>query len=43
MFESGTLENLTMREANTYTAIIMLIPVLLAIGGAIVINRRKNR
>lgn len=43
MFEFGTLENLTMREANTYTAIIMLIPVLLAIGGAVVIIRRKNR
>ena len=43
MFETGTLENLTMGAANVYTTVIMLIPVAIAIVGTVVTVRRKNR
>lgn len=41
--DSSTLENLTMGAARTYTAILMLIPLALAIVGAVLTLRRKNR
>lgn len=43
MYRSAILENLTMGRAKIYTAIIIAIPVALAILGAITIIRRKNR
>ena len=43
VYNTGTLENLTMGAARTYTAVLLLIPALLAISGAVVIIRRKNR
>jgi len=43
MFETGTLENLTMGAANAYTTVIMLIPVAIAVVGVVVTVRRKNR
>ena len=42
-YDSQILENLTMGTARVYTAVIMLIPVAIAVVGAVVIIRRKNR
>lgn len=42
-YTNGTLENLTMQSARIYTAIIMTIPAALAIVGAVIVIRRKNR
>ncbi len=42
-FETPILEGLTMQTAGIYTAIIMAIPVALAVVGAVVLTRRKNR
>ena len=42
-FETPILEGLTMQTAGIYTAIIMAIPVALAVVGAVVLIRRKNR
>jgi hypothetical protein len=42
-YRSTILENLTMGRAKAYTAVILAIPVLLAILGAVTIIRRKNR
>lgn len=39
----AVLENLTMRMARTYTALILSIPALIAVGGAVVVIKRKNR
>ena len=43
VYNTNTLENLTMGAARTYTAVLILIPALLAVSGAVVIIRRKNR
>ena len=43
MYRSKILENLTMGTAKIYTAIILAIPVALAVIGTITIIRRKNR
>ncbi len=40
---TSILENLTMGMAKLYTAIIMLIPVALAVTGVVITIRRKNR
>ena len=37
------LENLTARAARIYTAVIFLIPTALAVGGFVVLRRRRNR
>jgi hypothetical protein len=42
-YRTRILENLTMGRAKTYTVIILAIPVLLAVFGAVTIIRRKNR
>ena len=39
----SVLENLTMKSAKIYTAVILSIPAMLAVGGAVVITKRKNR
>ena len=41
--DRSSLQNLTMRAARTYTAILMAIPVALAVVGAVIIIKRKNR
>ncbi|MBR2344021.1 MAG: Gldg family protein [Clostridia bacterium] len=40
--DTTTLQNLTMREAKIYTAVILAVPVLLAVLGAVLIIKRKN-
>ena len=42
-FRTPMLEGLTMKTANIYTAIIMAIPVAVAVACAVVLTRRKNR
>ena len=42
-YNSGILENLTMGTARVYTAIILAIPCVIAVFGAVLIIRRKNR
>ena len=42
-YVSDDLKNLTMGAARTYTAVLLAIPVILAVTGAVVIIRRKNR
>ncbi len=41
--DETTLQNLTMGTAKLYTALICAIPVLLAVFGAVIIIKRKNR
>ena len=43
LYQTSILENLTMGKAYMYTAIVMAVPALLAIGGTAVIIKRKNR
>jgi len=43
LYDTQTLENLTMGTAKTYTALLMLIPAAIAVTGAIILIRRKNR
>lgn len=43
IYETDTLENLTMRSARIYTAVIMAIPVVLAVVGTVVIVKRRQR
>ena len=43
VFNELKLENLTMGTARGYTAMLLAIPALLALAGAIVMIRRKNR
>lgn len=43
VYDSGVLENLTMGTAKTITAILLAIPMVLAVVGAVVLIRRKNR
>lgn len=39
----AVLENLTMKMARTYTAIILTVPAVIAVGGAVLVIKRKNR
>ena len=41
--DTSTLENLTMGTAKIYTALILAVPVAIAIFGAVTVIRRKNR
>ena len=43
LYDTDTLENLTMRSAKIYTAVIMAIPAVLAVIGTVVIVRRRQR
>ncbi len=43
IYNQATLENLTMGDARHYTEIILAIPALIAVAGAVVMIRRKNR
>ena len=43
LYESSVLEDFTMGRARLYTAIILAIPAALAVTGAVIIIRRKNR
>ncbi len=43
LYETQTLENLTMSTANAYTAIVVAVPVIIAAVGTVIIIRRKNR
>ena len=43
VYSSQTLENLTMGTARLYTILVMAIPAAIAIVGAVIIVRRKNR
>ena len=43
LYDTATLENLTMKSARIYTVIIMAIPTALAITGVAVIVRRRQR
>lgn len=43
LYETSTLENLTMSTANLYTAIVIAVPVIIAAVGTVIIIRRKNR
>lgn len=42
-YTNGMLENLTMQTARIYTALLLSIPAIIAIIGAVVVIRRKNR
>ena len=39
----GVLENFTMKDARLYTALVLAIPLALAVAGSVIIIRRKNR
>lgn len=43
LYDTLTLENLTLGTARIYTALILFIPLALAITGTVIIVRRKNR
>ena len=43
LYDSNVLENLTMSTANLYTAIVIAVPAIIAVVGAVVVIRRKNR
>lgn len=43
VYSSQILENLTMGTARLYTVLVMAIPAAIAVVGAVVIIRRKNR
>lgn len=43
MYRTSVIENLTMGRAKTYTALILAIPAMIAVLGAVTIIRRKNR
>lgn len=42
-FDTTVLEGLTMGTANVYTAMLLAIPALVAVLGAVILIRRKNR
>ena len=42
-YTNGMLENFTMGKARLYTAFILAVPVIIALTGAIVVIKRKNR
>ena len=39
----AVLENLTMKAARTYTALVLSIPAVIAVCGAVIVIKRKNR
>ena len=43
VYDSGVLENLTMGTAKTITVVLLAIPAAIAVVGAVVLIRRKNR
>ncbi len=43
IYDTGVLENLSQSMKNLYTVIVMAVPVVIAITGAIVTTKRKNR
>ncbi len=43
VYDNGTLENLTIKTANLYTVLALLVPASLGVVGAVIIIRRKNR
>ena len=43
LYNTNTLENLTMGTAKAYLAVAMLLPISVAVCGAVVLIRRKNR
>lgn len=43
VYDTGVLENLTMRTAKIYTAIMLAVPFALGVFGAVMLIRRKNR
>jgi hypothetical protein len=43
LYNTDTLENLSMSEAYIYTAAVALLPTALAVCGAVVLIKRKNR
>lgn len=43
IYDTMILENLTMSSAKIYTAVILAVPAIVAICGAILLRRRKNR
>ncbi len=43
LYDTETLENLTMGTARVYTALILAVPAALALVGCVLIIRRKNR
>ncbi len=42
-FNNESLENFTMRTARMYMVFILIIPVIVAVVGAVVLKKRKNR
>ena len=42
-YESDILENFTMKDARIFTALILAVPLVLAVAGGFIIIRRKNR
>ncbi len=43
VYTSSILQNLTMGTAKLYTALIMLVPTAIAVTGAVILTKRKNR
>ena len=43
VYDTQILENLTMGSAKIYTALILTVPAVIAVVGAVLIRRRKNR
>jgi hypothetical protein len=43
VYDTNTLENLTMGTARIITALLLSIPAVIAVAGAVVVTRRKNR
>ena len=43
LYNTETLENLSMSEAYIYTAVVALVPLTLAVTGAVILIKRKNR
>lgn len=43
LYNTETLENLSMSEAYIYTAVVALVPLTLAITGIVILTKRKNR
>lgn len=43
LYDTATLENLTMGTARAYTAVLLFLPAAIAAAGAVVIIRRRNR
>ena len=43
LYDTATLENLTMSTAHIYTAIVLAVPAAIGIAGTVIIVKRKNR